>query len=214
MSTDRGRRDLSGWMAAVGAVLVVLSLAWIWHTAPSEPGDPDKGAAVRVSDEREPARTAKRVDRKIRAEWVPGAPREVAIPKLGVAAPVLPVKAPGRTLVPPSDPQQLGWWADGARPGADAGSALITGHTVHDGGGALDDLEELGSGDEVRVRTDRGQIAYEVQSVRTFTKGTLADRAEQVFAQDGPGRLVLITCEDWDGEQYLSNVVVTATPAP
>jgi len=27
-----------------------------------------------------------------------------------------------------------------------------------------------------------------------------------------PGRLVLITCEDWDGERYLSNVVVTATP--
>jgi hypothetical protein len=24
---------------------------------------------------------------------------------------------------------------------------------------------------------------------------------------------VLITCEDWDGSRYLSNVVVTATPA-
>ena len=33
-----------------------------------------------------------------------------------------------------------------------------------------------------------------------------------MFSQDVPGRLVLITCEDWDGSRYLSNVVVTATP--
>jgi hypothetical protein len=33
-----------------------------------------------------------------------------------------------------------------------------------------------------------------------------------VFAQDVPGRLVLVTCEDWDGSGYLSNAVVIATP--
>jgi hypothetical protein len=27
-----------------------------------------------------------------------------------------------------------------------------------------------------------------------------------------PGRLVLVTCEDWNGARYLSNVVVIATP--
>jgi hypothetical protein len=27
------------------------------------------------------------------------------------------------------------------------------------------------------------------------------------------GRLVLVTCEDWDGTRYLSNVVVVATPS-
>ena len=134
------------------------------------------------------------------------------IPALGVDAPVLPVRAPDRTLVPPSDPQRLGWWADGAKPGAVTGSALVTGHTVHHGGGALDDLEDLRRGDRVVVRTDHGTIRYDVRRVRTFSKGSLANHATELFSQEVPGRLVLITCEDWDGERYLSNVVVTATP--
>jgi hypothetical protein len=33
-----------------------------------------------------------------------------------------------------------------------------------------------------------------------------------VFGRTGPPRLVLITCEDWDGTEYRSNVVVTAEP--
>ncbi|GAA4364398.1 class F sortase [Nocardioides caricicola] len=149
----------------------------------------------------------------VRAEPEPGSPRRVLIPALDVSAPVVPVKAPDRTLVPPADPSRLGWWADGAKPGAGEGSALIAGHTVHTGGGALDDLEELDAGDEVVVRTDQGRVRYVVDRVRIYSKGRIADDATQLFSQDSPGRLVLITCEDWDGSRYLSNVVVTATPA-
>jgi LPXTG-site transpeptidase (sortase) family protein len=114
--------------------------------------------------------------------------------------------------VPPSDPQQLGWWSDGAKPGAARGSALVTGHTVHTGGGALDHLEELRPGDRVVVRTDRSSLRYVVQQVRTYSKGAIARHADRLFSQQVAGRLVLVTCEDWDGERYLSNVVVTATP--
>lgn len=147
-----------------------------------------------------------------RADWVPGAPRRVVIPALGVRAAVLPIEAPGGTLVPPSDPEQLGWWADGARPGDDRGSALVTGHSVHAGDGALDDLETLRRGDAVTVRTDRGWIRYVVRRVAVYSKGTVAEDAERLFSQEVPGRLVLVTCEDWDGSRYLSNVVVIATP--
>jgi LPXTG-site transpeptidase (sortase) family protein len=136
----------------------------------------------------------------------------VRIPALDITAPVVPVRAPGRTLVPPRDPSRLGWWVDGARPGAARGSALIAGHTVHTGGGALDDLEELRKGDAVAVRTDRGTVHYVVDRVRVYGKGRIADDATRLFSQDVPGRLVLVTCEDWDGERYLSNVVVTASP--
>jgi len=150
--------------------------------------------------------------RPVHAPRVPGAPVRVRIPALGVDAPVVPVRAPDRTLVPPSDPLRLGWWADGAAPGAPTGSALVAGHTVHHGGGALDDLENLGRGDLVVVRTDHGRIDYAVRRVRIFDKGTLAEHATDLFSQQVPGRLVLVTCEDWDGERYLSNVVVTAVP--
>ena len=41
---------------------------------------------------------------------------------------------------------------------------------------------------------------------------SLARHAAQVFDQGGPGRLVLVTCDDWNGYQYLSNAVVLAEP--
>jgi LPXTG-site transpeptidase (sortase) family protein len=107
----------------------------------------------------------------------------------------------------------VGWWSDGARPGAAKGSAVITGHTVHDGGGAFDDLGQLTTGDAVMVTTGRGTIDYVVSSVTTYRKKALAKQAARVFDQSVPGRLVLVTCEDWDGTAYLSNAVVIATPA-
>jgi LPXTG-site transpeptidase (sortase) family protein len=150
--------------------------------------------------------------RHARATWKPGVPRRVVIERLGVHAPVLPISTVGDVLIPPSDPQQLGWWSAGARAGARWGSALVTGHTVHTGGGALDNLERLRPGDRIRVRTVRGTIAYDVRTVRTFRKGSVARHARRLFSQEVVGRLVLITCEDWDGIRYLSNVVVVARP--
>lgn len=146
------------------------------------------------------------------AAWKPGAPRRLVVPLLGIDAPVVPIEAPGGVLTPPEDPQVLGWWAAGAKPGAHQGSALVTGHTVHSGGGAMDDLERLDQGDRVWMRTDRGRIGYDVRSVAVLGKGELAERAQSLFSQEVAGRLVLITCEDWNGVEYLSNVVVTARP--
>ncbi len=137
----------------------------------------------------------------------------LVIDSLGVDAPVVPIAAPDGVLWPPKDPQTLGWWRDGAQPGERTGSALITGHTVSSGGGALDDLEELSAGDRLSVTGPRGRVTYEVREVEIYSKGSLAREAERLFSQSVPGRLVVITCEDWNGEIYLSNVVVTATPA-
>lgn len=140
----------------------------------------------------------------------PGVPRRLVVPVLGVDAPVVPISAPGGVLLPPSDPQMLGWWRDGAKPGAARGGALITGHTVSSGGGAFDDLETLRRGDEVRVRTADRVLRYEVTGVRIYRKARIARDAEQLFSQTVPGRLVLITCEDWNGSFYESNAVIFA----
>ncbi|MDO3396237.1 class F sortase [Nocardioides sp. SOB44] len=146
------------------------------------------------------------------AERAAGDPDRLRIPALGVDAPVLAVEAPGRVLVPPRDPQRLGWWSQGARPGAATGSALVVGHTVHSGGGALDDLETLAAGDRMTVRAAGGDLAYEVRSVRVYDKGRIARDAGRIFSQEVDGRLVVLTCEDWDGQGYRSNVVVVAEP--
>jgi LPXTG-site transpeptidase (sortase) family protein len=141
-----------------------------------------------------------------------GDPISLSVPSLGVSARVLSIRARGGSLIPPSNPRLVGWWSDGARPGATKGSAIITGHTVHTGGGAFDDLDRMAAGDGISVTTRHGTIKYVVTSVTIYRKKTLAKQAQKLFSQDVPGRLVLVTCEDWDGTGYLSNAVVIAVP--
>lgn len=139
-------------------------------------------------------------------------PEVVVVPALGVTAPVTPIRTVDGVLTPPSDPQQVGWWSGGARAGASEGAAVVTGHTVHTGGGAFDDLETLSPGDRVVVRSGAKALAYRVGTVEVLSRDELARRSADVFGRTGAGRLVLITCEDWDGTGYRSNVVVTAQP--
>ncbi|MGH3507369.1 MAG: class F sortase [Nocardioidaceae bacterium] len=134
--------------------------------------------------------------------------------RLAIDVPVLPITPEGGVLVPPADPTVLGWYEDGARPGAAQGSAVITGHTVHTGGGALDELDDLRAGDAVRVSTVKGTIRYRVSKVTVMSKTQLARKAQQVFSFTVSGRLVLITCTDWNGQEYLSNTLVYADPTP
>jgi LPXTG-site transpeptidase (sortase) family protein len=143
-----------------------------------------------------------------------GVPTRVAVPRLGIDVPVIPIAPEGGVLVPPDNPRELGWYRYGARPGAFRGSAVITGHTVHTGGGALDELDDLRTGDTARVSTAKGTIGYRVSRVSILSKNQLAKRAQQVFSSTVPGRLVLITCTDWNGQEYLSNTLVYADPDP
>jgi hypothetical protein len=53
-------------------------------------------------------------------------------------------------------------------------------------------------------------LRYQVSGVTTYRKRTLAAAAGRLFDQRVEGRLVLVTCEDWNGKVYLSNVVVVA----
>lgn len=153
-------------------------------------------------------------DRVVVADDAKGAPTRVSIPRLGVLVEVIPISASDGRLRPPDDPQLLGWWRHGAEAGAVTGSAVVTGHTVHTGGGALDALGTLRLEDAVFVTTPRGRIEYAVREITDLTKDEFAVRARQVLSQEVPGRLVLITCTDWDGHDYLSNTVVVADPVP
>ena len=145
-------------------------------------------------------------------EAPPTAPQRL---RLGdIDAPVVPLEMAGSALTPPDDPRVLGWW--GKRAGARHGTTLLTGHTVHDGGGTFDDLEET----PVGARAHLNRHSYTVRSVQVISKDELARQAPALFAQTGRPKLVLVTCEDYDRTtgHYASNVVVTldpvAAPAP
>lgn len=126
-------------------------------------------------------------------------------------APVVPValSADG-TLVPPADPAVLGWWGKPA--GARHGVTLLTGHSVHTGGGELQTLDRTPLGSIARV----SGICYRVRSVAILTHEELAARSAHLFGQAGAPRLVVVTCAryDWSRGVWTQNTVVIADRAP
>jgi LPXTG-site transpeptidase (sortase) family protein len=144
----------------------------------------------------------------------PAAPVRLVVPSLKIKAPILPIEVNDqRILDPPRNPRDVGWWKRSARPGAAQGQTVLTGHTVHTGGGVMDDLGDLDKGKLVKVVTPKGTMEYATTKVVTWSKSELADRAVEIFAQQrSDTRLVLITCTDWNGSDYDSNIVVFAKP--
>jgi LPXTG-site transpeptidase (sortase) family protein len=143
----------------------------------------------------------------------PAAPVRLSMPRLKVTAPVVPITMADRTLDPPRDYREVGWWRASAKPGDIDGQTVITGHTVHTGGASMNHLGRLRAGDLVDVISRRGTMRYVVRRTTVYSKAQLARHAQELFGQDhGRGRLVLITCTDWDGVEYESNVVVLAKP--
>ena len=221
----RARRDQPalrkwGWLVAVVGVGVAVTGGWLEYSdrpvaadpavvtpalpSPQPPSVTNKKPTPKATPSKRPPRQSSP------SKPAPGRPTRILVPKLGVSASVIGIAASGGALEPPSDPRVIGWWTEGAKPGSKTGSAVMTGHTVHTGGGAFDDLDQLTDGDTVLITTDKGTLRYRVDSVTTYRKQSLAKHAGEVFDQGVPGRLVLITCEDWNGSVYLSNEVVIA----
>jgi len=144
----------------------------------------------------------------------PSKPELLIIPSIGVKAPVVPIEiASSGVLSPPSVVKEVGWWKRSAKPGATGGQTLITGHTVHTGGGAMNDLGDVRSGDLVQVRTPRGTVDYRATKVFVYTKAEVAKHAQELFSQKREqNRLVLVTCTGWTGKDYTSNIIVFADP--
>jgi hypothetical protein len=171
----------------------------------------------------------------------PGVPVRVVIPMAtanhpnGVTALVSshPLMATGALFVPP-DPHELSWSSEDARPGADHGSAIITGHVnyVIKGRlvvGALSDLAEYGSrgvGQIVTVDLAGGRrLRYRIVGGVSYSKDDIAarpDLRQALFDQDSTfgatrpsGRLVLVSCGgpfDNRTGSYRDNVFVFALP--
>jgi LPXTG-site transpeptidase (sortase) family protein len=136
------------------------------------------------------------------------------ISRIGVNAPVVPIKSnEDRVLNPPQDPSVVGWWSQGAAPGEPRGSAVFVGHTVRNrDGGVFDHIGDLSRGDAIEVDGWDSTLTFRVNSINVLSKDEVARNAEEIFAQSGAGRLVIITCDDWDGNAWRSNIVTIASP--
>ncbi|MDT0200439.1 class F sortase [Nocardioides sp. AE5] len=144
----------------------------------------------------------------------PADPVELVVPSIELKSKVIPIDTdPNDVLHPPADVRLVGWWKDSAKPGANHGQTLITGHTVHSGGGVMDRMGDVKPGDRVQVITGEAKLNYKVREVKVFTIAQVAEHAADLFGQDRErGRLVLVTCTDWKNGKYQKNIIVFADP--
>jgi LPXTG-site transpeptidase (sortase) family protein len=184
---------ISSWSTAMLALCAVLVAAGLVLPSPEAEAKPAAG---------------------YRAMAGPAEPTRLVVPSLKIRAPILPIEVNAQAVLdPPRNPRDVGWWKRSAQPGATQGQTVLTGHTVHTGGGVMDDIGKLRKGQLVRVVTPKGAMTYSTTRVVTWSKQKLAEQAVSIFSQDrGNRRLVLITCTDWNGRSYDSNVVVFAHP--
>ena len=144
----------------------------------------------------------------------PARPEQLIVPEIELRAPIVPIEvASNGVLSPPADVEEVGWWRRSARPGATSGQTLVTGHTVHTGGGVMNRLGDLRPGSLIQIRTPRGTVDYEATKVFVYTKAEVAEHKQELFSQRRKSpRLVLITCTGWTGHDYTSNIIVFADP--
>jgi sortase (surface protein transpeptidase) len=144
-------------------------------------------------------------------------PQSLSMESIGVTMPVLGtgVTDDGQMELP-DDPTVLGWYRYGSAPGDEQGSAVLAGHvdSIEFGVGPLNRLANVAVGDVMTVAgPDGSPLSYQVTDVQRIPQAVLP--TDQIFREDGPHQLVVITCGGRylpDAGGYEDNIVVTAQP--
>lgn len=139
-----------------------------------------------------------------------GLPVRLKIPTINVNAAVEYVGfTPRRALDVPKNPEDVGWFKLGPRPG-EKGSAVIDGHVDGENGkaGVFVNLYKLKKGDKIYVEDGKGiSIVFVVREKRIYDPEYSGD----VFSRNDGYYLNLITCDGvWDGvkKSYSKRLVV------
>ncbi|MEU0519818.1 class F sortase [Streptosporangium sp. NPDC006007] len=143
-------------------------------------------------------------------------PTRLAIPKIGVLAPLMPlgVDAKKEIETPPlSKPNQAGWYKLGPIPGQQGPSVLLGHVNTRAGAAVFSRLKEIRRGDKIRVFRSDGTVAeFTVDGVEQVSKKTFPSR--RVYGNTGEATLRLITCGgvyNRETHHYTDNIIVYAT---
>jgi LPXTG-site transpeptidase (sortase) family protein len=218
-------------------LLVGAPLAWVGFVASSDSkavasvGERPTGAATTQSAPTRPAPSPSSTAPQVAGDDVPRigrtlqprsvkeaiVPVSIGIDRLNVQASIdaVGVVEDGGVEIP-EDVQRVGWFRFGAGPGQGEGSTVIVGHRdgFDQGAGAFYSIASLDVADRVQLDLADGSTQeYEVVSREVIEKEILP--TSEIFAEDGPERLTLISCIgyfDRSNGGYRENVVVTAVP--
>ncbi|MGY4859570.1 class F sortase [Cryobacterium sp. AP23] len=146
------------------------------------------------------------------------APVRVQVGALGIDMPIEAVGLDGDAMALPANPAVAAWYRYGPAPSSPAGATVVAAHVdslIYDLG-PFAELANAPAGTEITLTTADGAThRYTIASINTVEKPAV-DWAG-VFDRTGEPRLTLVTCGgefDYDARRYLSNVIVTAVPAP
>jgi sortase family protein len=146
----------------------------------------------------------------------PQRPGTIRLPAGGTATLVRKDLGPDGELPIPNDLGQATWW--GAELNAAGGASVFAGHVNWRGAtGPFAELWTAEIGAVVTIVDSAGKPwRYRISQLVTVHKDDLPARAEDLFGQSGPHRVVLVTCGGrWVGgsDGYEENRVVVADPA-
>lgn len=141
------------------------------------------------------------------------APATITIPAIGVQAPIVGVglQADGAMQVP--EPDQVGWYKLGPRPG-DGGPAVLVGHVYYRRPAVFYHLRELRPGDEILIGQHGGTTTrFLVGRLERHPKTDLPTK--RIWTTAKRPLLRLITCDgiyDRTTGHYRENLIVYASP--
>lgn len=142
-------------------------------------------------------------------------PESISLPGLGVVgARIVPVglEPNGELEVPGAD--EVGWYRFGVGVDGSRGSTVLAAHIAFNGrDGVFRNLADAEVGQQLSVSVKDALVTYEITAIDQYGKLDLP--IDELFAEDGVERLVLITCGgsfNPDLSSYDDNVVVVATP--
>ncbi|MGW0591438.1 class F sortase [Streptosporangium sp. NPDC002607] len=143
-------------------------------------------------------------------------PRRLAIPKIGVLAPLMALGVDSKREIqtpPLSKPNQAGWYKYGPIPGQQ-GPSVVLGHVnTRSGAAVFSRLKEIKRGDKIKVsRTDGTVVEFTVDGVEQVSKAAFPSK--RVYGNTGEATLRLITCGGVYNRKtghYTDNIIVYAT---
>jgi sortase (surface protein transpeptidase) len=142
-----------------------------------------------------------------------GAPATITIPAIGVQAPIVGVGLQPDGAMEAPEPDQVGWYRLGPRPG-NGGPAVLVGHVRYRRPAVFYRLHELRPGDEILVgQRDGSTTRFLVGRLEQHPKTALP--VARIFNRTSQPEVRLITCGgDYDRStgHYRDNVIVYASP--
>ncbi|MCR1783987.1 sortase [Nocardioides carbamazepini] len=149
---------------------------------------------------------------------LPGSPKRVKVPALGLNAKVTQVGLTDVRANVPKSRNLLGWLQTSARLDDAIGTTVVVGHVSdnRDRPGAFYDIKRLKAGKTVKVKGSDGKTyRYKVVTKKRFSRAK--PLPESLFSMTGAPRVLLVTCTNKvtrpDGHfHYRDNLVVTLKP--